>query len=364
MFTARTILITGACGVTSRTVVRALKRSALFKDMRFVGTDICDNPFGLYEGLYDRVYRVPPISEAEVYERMVREICVCESIDAAIVVPEPEVLFWSERTMPVRSLLPPPKFSRLAISKKILYETLEGTDLVPNYSIIDRAQVVNGEFHINCDLPLWFRDFSSGSTSGKGAICIKHLNEAAAWMVLNPNIDSFMVSEYLPGRNLACLLLYRQGRLLKLGCYERLEYFMAKTVLSGVSGNISKGSLINDSAVVAASVRAIELLCSITGEVMNGLVTVDLRCDKENFPKITEINLRPVAAASAFAEIPDANLAEAQLLATLDAIESIGPIEVDFPQSNRIFRDIDGLPIFVPHFSPLSIGDYIDAPKK
>jgi hypothetical protein len=356
----RSILITGACGVTSRTVVRALMNSSLYGNVRFIGTDICENPFGLYEGLYDRVYRVPALSEADMYERIIAEICAKEKIDAAIVIPEPEVLFWSERKMPVRSLLPPPKFSRLAISKKSLYEALGDTELVPKHAFVNREQIIAGDYGFDKWQALWLRDFSSGSTSGKGAICIRYPEEGAAWMVLNPNIDSFMISEFLPGRNLACLLLYHQGQLLKIGCYERLEYFMGKTVISGVSGNISKGRLINDSTVVAASVRAVEMLCAISGEIMNGLVTVDLRTDSKNLPKITEINLRPVAAASAFAEVPGANIAEAHLLATFGEIKSIGPMEVDFPQDNRILRDIDGLPLFVSNYRTLNIGEYIE----
>jgi hypothetical protein len=55
-----------------------------------------------------------------------------------------------------------------------------------------------------------------------------------------------MASEFLPGRNLACLLLFHAGRLIKLGCYERLVYFMGHTALSGVTGNIAQGRLIND----------------------------------------------------------------------------------------------------------------------
>ena len=37
-----------------------------------------------------------------------------------------------------------------------------------------------------------------------------------------------MLSEYLPGRNLACFLLYHEGKLLKYGVAERIEYLMAK----------------------------------------------------------------------------------------------------------------------------------------
>ena len=356
------VLITGACGVTSRTIVRALRKSAAFRHTRFVGTDICDNPFALYEGLYARIYRVPPLQQAEAYQALLQQICAEEGVNAALVVPEPEVLFWAERTLPVPALLPPPRMARAAISKASLYERLRGTGLVPEFALLDRAQILAGDLGAIGQLPLWLRDFSAGSTSGRGALCVRTPEEAAAWMTLNPGIERFMASEYLPGRNLACLLLYHDGKLIKLGAYERLEYFMAKTVISGVSGNICKGRLINDASAVAVSLEAVERLCRESGERMQGLVTVDLRTDADDRPKITEINLRQVAAASAFAEVPGANLAEAQLLATLGQPDAAGPVEVSFPPRNRLFRDIDGLPVFVADYEPLAVGTYLDSP--
>ena len=360
-FSEKRVLITGACGVTSRTIVRALGRSEYFRHAHFIGTDICDNPFALYEGLYEKIYRVPGLQQVQDYQSLIEKICKKERIDAAIVVPEPEVLFWSEREMPVPALLPPPRFARLAISKASLYKQLRGTGLVPDFALVDRDQILAGDFGGVGELPLWIRDFSAGSTSGRGALCVRHSDEAAAWMTLNFGIENFMISEYLPGRNLACLLLFNEGELIKVGTYERLEYFMAKTVPSGVSGNICKGRLINDPVVLEVSRKAVELLCRATGDRMHGLVTVDLRTDAQDRPKVTEINLRQVAAASAFAEVPGANLAEAQLLITLGHAEAAGPLEVTFPDDNRLFRDIDGLPVYVPHYTPLAVGDCHDS---
>ena len=358
----RSILVTGACGVTSRTVVRALRRSAVFAHTRLVGIDVCDNPYGLYEGLYDRIVRVPPCRAGEPYRELVQRLCERERIDAAIVIPEPEVLYWAEHAMPVPALLPPPSFARLAISKATLYDQLRGSGWTPRHAILSREQIGAGHLgDLGC-WPLWLRDGGAGSTSGKGALCVSTPAEAAAWMTLNAATPAFMASEFLPGRNLACLLLFHAGRLIKLGCYERLVYFMGHTALSGVTGNIAQGRLVNDAAAVAVSVQAVERLCALTGEVMNGLVTVDLRTDADDVPKITEINLRPVAASSAFAEVLGANLIEAMLLATLGEPGAVGPLEVPFPPHNRMFRDIDGLPVYVPEFHAPAIGDAVLPP--
>lgn len=360
-FNDRTLLVTGACGVTSRTLVRALRRSPRFARTRLIGTDICDNPFALYEGLYERIWRVPRLNEPQRYLDLVARICERERVDAALVVPEPEVLFWAEHAMPVPALLPPPRFARLAISKARVYDALRGTGLVPEFELLTRDAILSGAGDDWFRRGAWLRDVGDGSTSGKGALQVHNLDEARAWMTLNPATDRFMVAQVLPGRNLACLLLYHDGQLLKTGSYERLEYFMARTAVSGITGNICKGRLVNDDAAQAVSLQAVERLCQATGERMTGQVTVDLRADAQGRPRVTEINLRQVAAASAFAQVPGANLAEALALVTLGRADLAGPREVLFNPDNRLLRDIDGVPVYVERYRELAVGEALDA---
>src|SRR5581483_7080360 len=106
-----------------------------------------------------------------------------------------------------------------------------------------------------------------------------------AWACLNPQIDEYMVANYLPGRNLACCLLFGDDELLKVACYERLDYFQGHLVVSGVTGNISRGRLINDPAARAAGERAIRLIASQHGETAHGLFTVDLKETEDGSPK-------------------------------------------------------------------------------
>src|SRR2546423_386398 len=107
------VLITGACGVTSRAVARSLRIGTRFPELSLVGTDICDNPYGLYEGLFERIYRCPRV-DAPGYAAWMDDLCRTERIDAAIVIPELEVLYWSAHRFPAHAVLPPPQFSHLA----------------------------------------------------------------------------------------------------------------------------------------------------------------------------------------------------------------------------------------------------------
>jgi hypothetical protein len=351
------VLITGACGVAPRAAARSLRMSPHFRAARLIGTDRGGNWYGFYEGLYERVYRVPEPDDP-AYPDLIREICEREAIDVGMVVPEAEVLYWSTREFPVPTLLPPPRFVEIAISKRKLYDALRDTALIPHYSVVSREELLARR---GLDLdgePVWLRDYADASSSGAGAIKVSELEQAYAWAYLNPGIDNYVVAEHLPGRNVACSLLFSDAELLKSGCYERLEYFMGRLVVSGVTGNISRGRLINHPEARRVGEEAIRSIARSQDESPRGLFTVDLREDKRGLPKITEINVRHVAATSALAA-GGVNMAEAQLLASLGRLDEIGEPVVPFVEDNVILRDIDGEPLWLVDYREPAVGEYV-----
>jgi hypothetical protein len=350
------VLITGACGVTPRAIARSLRASPSFADARLVGIDRGGNWYGFYEGLYDRVYRVSQPGDPD-YEPLVARICRDEGIEAAIVAPEAEVLFWSVREFPVPVLLPPPGFVAVAVSKRRLYDALRESGTVPRYGIVARKDLLERRGLELDGTPVWLRDYSEASSSAKGSIAVTEPEEAYAWAYLNPEIQSYMVAEHLPGRNIACTLLFHEGKLLKAGCYERLEYFMGHLAASGISGNINRGRLINDEHARSLAEQAVRLVAERTGESAHGLLTVDFREDRTGALKVTEINVRHVAATSALAA-GGANMAEAQVLATLGRLDEVGDPEPRFPDDNVILRDIDGAPLLLTGYRELAVGEH------
>jgi carbamoyl-phosphate synthase large subunit len=342
--------------VTPRAIARSLRTGSVFADATLVGADRGGNWYGFYEGLYDRVYRVSEPSDPG-YAELVADICRHESIDAALVGPEAEVLFWSSREFPVPTLLPPPGLVEVAISKAKLYEALRETGLVPRYRIVSRDELLARR---GLDLdggPVWLRDHSDASSSGIGSIQVTEPEEAYAWAYLNPEIPSYMMAEHLPGRNIACSLLFHEAELLKVGCYERLEYFMGHLAVSGVTGNINRGRLVNDERARALAEQAVRFVAGLVQEPAHGLLTVDLREDRTGSLKVTEINVRHVAATSALAA-GGANLAEGQVLATLGRLDEIGEPAPRFPDDNVILRDIDGAPVWLSDYRELAIGEH------
>ncbi len=342
--------------MTPRAIARSLRASSVFGDARLVGIDAGGNWYGFYEGLYGRVYRVLRPDDPG-YGELVAEICRKEEIDAAIVAPEAEVLFWSGREFPVPALLPPPSLVEIAISKRKLYDALRESGIVPRYGIVSREELLERRGLELDGTPVWLRDYSDASSSAKGSIAVTEPEEAYAWAYLNPEIQSYMVAEHLPGRNLACTLLFHEGEVLKAGCYERLEYLMGHLAASGITGNINRGRLVNDDRARALAEQAVRLIAERTGETAHGLLTVDFREDRTGALKVTEINIRHVAATSALAA-GGANFAEAQLLATLGRLDEIGEPVPRFPDDNVILRDIDGEPLWLTGYRELAVGEH------
>ena len=348
------VLVTGACGVTSRSVVRSLNKSELFKDrLRFIGTDVCYNRYGIYEGLYDKVYKVPGYNAPD-YREVMERIIADNDIQYAVIIPEPEVLYWSEHPFDVRFHRIPPKFAKSVLSKLSLYQQLEGTGLTPSYQLIPKD--IRQE-DIRLDFPLWIRDYSEGTTSGMGSFMPKDFEQLRSWLNINEGIDTFMLSEYLPGRNLACFLLYDNGELLKYGVAERQVYLMAKVAVSRITGNTNQGKLLNDEKVFEVARNAVERIAGLTGEPMNGLVVVDLKEDASGNPMVTEINIRHVAFTSSFANA-GLNFAETQFLLLTGRKDEITPDKtITFPKDNLILRDVDGLPIYLESFTEVNLGE-------
>jgi carbamoyl-phosphate synthase large subunit len=312
--------------------------------------------YSLYEKLFDRIYKVPRV-DAPHYRKIVESILEKEKPDAVIVVPEVEVLYWSEHPFDVPHIVPPADFCRLAISKKKVFEALGPYGLVPESYEVKKSDILKDDYESPLGYPVWIRDASAGTASGKGSFKAENLLELQAWANINTGIDEFQLSQYLPGGNYGVFMLFDKGVLRKVALAERIEYIMAKVAVSGITGNTCKGRLLNDETIKGTALKAMDIICKKTGSVISGLCVIDMKADAEGKPYVTEINIRHVAYSSMFA-VAGFNIAEAQLLLILGRGDEIeGEVEKIFPKNNLMLRDVDGLPIFVEDYHPIEEGE-------
>lgn len=132
---------------------------------------------------------------------------------------------------------------------------------------------------------------------------------------------------------------------------------MGKVAVSGITGNTCKGKLLNDKKVFEVAYDAVLSIIKKTGEEMNGLVVTDLKEDKNGNPIVTEINIRHVAFTSTFANA-GFNFSEYQMLILMGREKEIpAELTITFPENNCMLRDVDGLPIYLQHYKPLTTGN-------
>lgn len=344
------ILITGVGGPTPRSFARSIKEIGGYKTAKIVATDIHPYAIGLYQDqLFDKCYITPRSSDQD-YWKVMDKIIQEEKIDIAVILPEQEVLAWSGRqareVLPCKALIPHLAAVHKLLDKGVLSNLLEGSGLVPRSVILrpdDERLKENTESVLS--YPYWIR--SSTGSSGLGSYKIEGFEDLRQWIWINKDIQRFIASEYLPGRNLACKLLYYKGKLIRAACAERVQYIMAKIAPSGITGNTSFGRLINDMKVFEAGKKAMENVFEKTGAEKHGFFTVDMKEDQAGNPLITEINVRHVAFTQCLA-MGGANLCEDTIrLLTEDSGFDREFRLYNFQEGLIFLRDVDERPVLM-----------------
>ena len=343
------ILITGVGGPTPRSFAISLKNYSSYKNYQIFGTDINPLSIGLYQKeLFDKTYIVPPANSSEYWttiEKIIRE----NEIEIAVILPELEVIEWSHRKihskLPCPALIPDYSLAELLIDKSRMTEVLKGQNIVPSSITFERdfqnlkeiIKTFNGSF--------WVR--STTGSSGLGSLKIDNENSLKTWIQINPNVQQFIASQYLPGRNLACKMLYYNGELLRTACCERVKYIMAKVAPSGITGNTSFGRLINDKAVVREAKRDMDYLFDYTSALPHGFFTIDFKEDENGKPYITEINVRHIAITQCFAA-GGANFADDTIRLLDNDPDFVKEYKMyEFEKDLIFLRDVDSLPILM-----------------
>lgn len=343
------ILITGVGGPTPRSFAIALKKYSFYKRFELFGTDINPLAVGLYQNeLFNKTFIVPPASSPDYWnaiEKLIKEY----KIDAAVILPELEVMEWSRKAqtekLPCKVLLPDFSMAELLVDKSKMTEILKDLDIVPPSVTFSRDienldevfSVLKGNF--------WVR--STSGTSGLGSLKVEDEDSLKNWIHINPKVDQFIASKFLPGRNLACKMIYYNGKLLRTACAERVNYIMAKVAPSGITGNTSFGRLLNEPKLVDEAKRAMDHLFAYTGAKQHGFFTVDFKEDESGKPYITEINVRHVAFTQCFAA-GGANFASDTVrLLDEDSHFDFEYKMYEFEKDLIFLRDVDALPILM-----------------
>ena len=344
------ILISGVGGPTPRSIARSIKLSPFLSQAKLFGTDVNPLAYGLYESdLYEDTVLIPYAGK-ENYWTSLKTLVQTNDIKFAMVHPEHEVLEWSKakkegKEWPCKTLLPDYDLVKVLVDKGLMTEILRDSGLVPVSYLVNPLTLDFRKLEQCLPYPFWIR--STSGSSGLGSLKVEDRASLENWFTINPKVDEFIASTYLPGRNLACKLLYHNGKLIRAASGERVNYIMAKVAPSGITGNTSFGRLLNEPALVEHSIKAMDLLFEATGSPKHGFFTADFKEDINGQPYITEINVRMVAFNYSFAK-GGANFSEdiLRLLSEDPSFERAYKM-YEFMPDTIFLRDVDAEPILM-----------------
>lgn len=299
----KTILITGIGGLTPRSIAKVIRKN--HPDYQLIGIDKSPRAIGFYmKGLIDKHY-VCPGCDDEDYFPFLERLVMTEKIDYAFVQPESEIVAWGEY-FDENGHYPCPTFmgcTKLSVSlkdKSIMAELLEGTEFIPKTIKVTQE-------HPRCDdverligFPCWIR--ATQGTGGLGSLRIDDIGSYKSWLFIHNDIQEFTVSEFLTGRHLANQMLYYNGEYIKGAALECAEYVMASTAPSRVTGNTALGRFLNEDYINRFCDDCIKYLTRKLNVPAHGILSFDLKEDKEGELKVTEVNIRHMAYTGVMAE--------------------------------------------------------------
>ena len=300
----KTVLITGIGGLTPRSIAGIIREN--HPDYRIIGCDIERKSVGFFiKGLLNEYYVCPKCTLQEYFpwiERLVKE----KHIDYAFVQPESEIVEWGDYynkngTYPCPVFMGNKLLSVSLKDKSIMADLLKGTDYIPKTIKVTQDNPRYEEVKKRIGFPCWIR--ATEGTGGFGSLRLDDITSYKSWLFINSSIPEFTVSEFLPGRHLANEMLYYNGEYVKGAALECVEYVMANTTPSHVTGNTHFGRFLNEDRInefCDSCIKYIEKKLKVSA---HGILSFDLKEDKNGNMKVTEVNIRHMAYTGVMAHV-------------------------------------------------------------
>lgn len=300
----KTILITGIGGLTPRSIAGIIREN--HPDYKLIGCDIEKKAVGFFmKGLLDEYY-VCPRCTSEEYFPWIEKLVIKEHIDYAFVQPEAEIVEWGayhekHGRFPCPVFMGSKLLSESLRDKSIMADLLKDTDYIPKTIKVTQENPRYDDVENIIGFPCWIR--ATEGTGGLGSLRLDDLSSYKSWLFINSNIPEFTVAEFLIGRHLANQMLYYNGEYVKGAALECVEYVMANTAPSHVTGNTHFGRFLNEDRINKFCDSCIKYLEIKLGVKAHGILSFDLKEDSQRNMKVTEINIRHMAYTGVMAHV-------------------------------------------------------------
>jgi carbamoyl-phosphate synthase large subunit len=338
----RRLLITGAGSGASNNLIRSLRSADA--SLHIVG--VADDRFQLKKSTADRNYLVPRPSDRG-YVPAIQKVTGRERVDLIVPTGDADVKALSDarRRLPGKLFLPTRSTIELCQDKYRLTRFLARHRLpvATTYPVTGPDAVERVFTRLGPRRPLWCRArFGSRSL---GATPVTRPSQARAWMqqwaeLRGVPVRSFILSEYLPGRDFLCQSVWKHGRMVLCSTFERIAYFGGDSNPGQVSSLSALAKTVVDDRVVDLCRRVI----AVVEPGASGAFSIDLKENAAGVPCVTEINAgRFFIGMTAFDSVLKHNMP--LLYVRLAGGEAVGfEEEYNTAEEHFLVRDLDTLP--------------------
>ena len=300
----KTVLVTGIGGLTPRSIAGVIRKN--HPDYKIIGCDMDKKAMGFFmKNLVDEYYVCPRCS-SDKYFPWIENLVKIKQIDYAFVQPESEIVEWGDYyekngKYPCPTFMGSKTLSASLKDKSIMAELLKDTEFIPKTIKVTQNNPRYEDVNNLIGFPCWIR--ATEGTGGLGSLCLENIDSYKSWLFINSKIPEFTVSEFLTGRHLANEMLYYNGEYVKGAALECVEYVMANTAPSHVTGNTHFGRFLNEDRINAFCDDCIKYLEKKLGVPAHGILSFDLKEDSQGNMKVTEINIRHMAYTGVMARV-------------------------------------------------------------
>lgn len=282
------ILMTGAGGPMAVNAARALRLAD--EEIFIVGTDC--NKYHLPLVLADEKVLVPHAGrEEDAYIEKLNQII--ETYDIQFILPTHgvEIRVQAKRKDELNAKLFLPKLETIQIGQNKWESHKIWRDKgipVPKTYFIEKEEDLKRVFDEIPTRPIWVRgDGVPGIGIGVASLPCKKVEHAINWVDHFEGWGNFIASEYMPGDNLTWISLWNKGELICSQGRKRIEYVIPHVSPSGITGAPAVCHTINRDDINKIGEKAI---LAIDAEPQ-GVSFIDFKCDKDNNPRVTEVNV-------------------------------------------------------------------------
>ncbi len=280
------ILLLGAGSSASINFVKALRLSR--EKFYIVGVD--PNKYYLEMSPVDKRYVTSREQGQKKYINKLNQIIAQESLDFTHAQPDPEVKILSDYRSLIqnKTFLPTKKAIDVFQDKLLTYQYLSRKKVpVAQTTVVENEKKLREVFNSG-DKTIWLR--ARKGAGGKASLPTKKFDHAKMWIEYwiekGLRWEDFLAHEYLPGKEVSWLSIWKNGQLVCSQAKERIEWVQANVSPSGVAGTTAIQKTVHDDKVNDVCVKTVLAVESKP----NGIFVVDTKENSQGIPCVTEVN--------------------------------------------------------------------------